>query len=556
MLDFAKDKKFWEKVRTSNDYAQHRQEVLELYKKAFKTEPRPHSAKEILENNDNGLWRLQFDQLQTASMLSLIYPDNEEYYDNLLKIVWAYLGEYSWAPLGHFNRYYDRTPKDYDIGVIDIFASSVGLALAEIKNLFEDRFPTLLKDRISAELKRRITDQFLSRTYFWEKHPNNWAAVCAGGVGGVLMYECPEIFLEQRARLDSVMQVYLDSYQDDGVCVEGMGYWSFGFGFFVTYALLEKELTKGEVDWFKEQKVLEIATFMQKMFLQRDVIVTYSDCSGVQYYSVWLPHALRTIYGERVEKVPSKLAIMAKDNTHHNFLLRCFIYYNPEYVTNDLSDNATYHMKDTAYFVKRTSHYGFATKGGNNGESHNHNDVGSFILARNNHQILCDLGAGPYKTGYHENPRYTFFNPSAYSHNIPFFDGVGQDGVRRDNVYLNVNEDSSVVSMDFTNGYGQEYLKKAERTFTLSEDKILLCDKFTLTKESEITERFVSVIEPKIIDGKVIIEDVSLECKEGIIPKISIHETETHIGGIIYNAYLIDYILPTGVCEFNLSIKM
>ena len=81
MLDFAKDKKFWEKVRTSNDYAQHRQEVLELYEKAFKTEPRPHSAKEILENNDNGLWRLQFDQLQTASMLSLIYPEEDKYVD-------------------------------------------------------------------------------------------------------------------------------------------------------------------------------------------------------------------------------------------------------------------------------------------------------------------------------------------------------------------------------------------------------------------------------------------------------------------------------------------
>ena len=555
MLDFAKDKKFWKNVRTSNDYAQHRQEILDLYKEAFKTEPRPHSAKEILENNDGGLWRLQFDQMQTASMLSLIYPDNEEYYDNLLKIVWAYLNEYSWAPLGHYNSYYNRTPKDYDIGLIDIFASSTALALAEVKNLFEDRFPQLLKDRISAELRRRTIDPFLTRTYFWEKHPNNWAAVCAGGVGGVLMYECPEIFLQQRGRLDSVMQVYLDSYKDDGVCVEGTGYWSFGFGFFVTYALLEKELTNGKVDWFEVPKVKEIATFMQKMFLQRDVIVSFSDCAGVQNYSVWLPHALRTIYGEDVEKLPIKLAIMAKDNTHLNFLLRCILYFRPEHVTNEIEESASYHMKDSAYFVKRTPHYGFATKGGNNGESHNHNDVGSFIFARNNHQILCDLGAGPYKTGYHENARYTFFNPSAFSHNIPFFDGVGQDGVRRDNVYLNVNENMSVVSMDFTNGYGQDYLKKAERTFTLSDDKIALCDKFTLTKESVITERFVSVIEPRIVGNKVIIEDTTLECKEGLIPNISIHEAETHIGAVKFNAYLIDYILPTGVCEFNLLIN-
>ena len=553
MLDFAKDKKLWDRVRESDDFARHRQEIEVLYKKAFTEEPRVHSVREILSGgNEDNVWHVQLTQLESAALMALIYPDNDEYYQSLLNIVWTYCNDYTWAPLGHYNSYYNTTPYDYDPGLIDIFASSIAFALAEIKNLFSDRFPKLIKDRISAELKRRTFDPFLTRTYFWEKHPNNWAAVCAGGVGGAMMYECPEIFLEQRERLDSVMQVYLDSYADDGVCVEGAGYWGFGVGFFTSYAMLEKELTNGEVDWFKNEKVKEIATFMQKTFLQKDVIVSFSDCAGKEKYRLGLTHMLRGIYGDTVEKLPLNSARIAESNTHFNFLLRSVIYFNPDFVAEDIQSNVTYHMKDSAYFVKRTDFYGFACKGGNNGESHNHNDVGSFILARNNQQILCDLGAGPYEDGYHTERRYTFFNPSSYSHNIPFFDGIGQDGVRRDNVYLDYDEKNSSVYMDFTNGYGLDYLKKAERKFVFGDDTIEMTDNFTLTKESKITERFVSTIEPRIADGKVIIDDTALVCENDITPQISVKELKYHAEPGTYKAYLIDYVLNDGQTEFKI----
>ena len=47
MLDFAKDKSFWENVRTSDKFKWHREEIKELYDEAFKTEPRSHSAEDI-----------------------------------------------------------------------------------------------------------------------------------------------------------------------------------------------------------------------------------------------------------------------------------------------------------------------------------------------------------------------------------------------------------------------------------------------------------------------------------------------------------------------------
>lgn len=556
MLDFAKDPALWEKVRTHEAYAKHRAEILEKYEQAFSEPPRAHSLEDTLRGGDDrGLWHKQLNQLQCSAILSLIYPDNEEYFNNLLKIIWAYCDEYSWAPLGHFNSYYNRTPADFDPGLIDIFASSAGFALSEIKHLLGHRFPRVVYDRLTYEIRKHIIEPYLTRNYFWEKHDNNWASVCGGGVGATLMYECPEVFFEQRERLDATMQCYLDSFADDGVCVEGTGYWGFGFGFFVSYAMLEKEITNGEIDWFKCEKVKTIATFMQKMFLQRDVLVSFSDCGQSARYSVGLPHILRMIYGDAVECLPYDTGIVAYDNTHFNFLLRSVIYFNPEYITHDIQNDVVYNMQQTGIFIKRTKNYGFAIKGGNNGESHNHNDVGSFILARNNKQILCDIGAGPYVEGYHTEQRYTFFNPSSFSHNVPFFDGIGHDGVRRENVIIDYDEDKACASLDFKNAYGIDYLTSAMRKFYFSDAQIRMCDHFDLTKKSAITERFVTKTEPVLCEGGVLIDDVLLRCVSGATPTITIKELETHNSGEMYNVYLIDYTLGDDVCDFEIIFE-
>ena len=52
MLEFAKDPKFWEKVRTSDDYKRLRDDLKMEYDKHFNDPPRPRSAREIFENND------------------------------------------------------------------------------------------------------------------------------------------------------------------------------------------------------------------------------------------------------------------------------------------------------------------------------------------------------------------------------------------------------------------------------------------------------------------------------------------------------------------------
>ena len=135
------------------------------------------------------------------------------------------------------------------------------------------------------------------------------------------------------------------------------------------------------------------------------MIVTFGDCSVTQNYAIGLPSMLRYIYGDEIERLPKNLAVIAKDNTHFPFLLRAVLYYNEDNYTDEISNDVTYTTKDSAYFFKRTKSFGFGAKGGNNGESHNHIDVGTFIVARGDKQIICDIGAGPYEDGYHGDKR-------------------------------------------------------------------------------------------------------------------------------------------------------
>ena len=69
----------------------------------------------------------------------------------------------------------------------------------------------------------------------------------------------------------------------------------------------------------------------------------------------------------------------------------------------------------------------FAAKCGHNGEEHNHNDIGSFILADDSGQLLVDLGCMEYtKENFGTQTRYTLLQNSSLGHSVPIIGGHPQ----------------------------------------------------------------------------------------------------------------------------------
>jgi hypothetical protein len=67
-----------------------------------------------------------------------------------------------------------------------------------------------------------------------------------------------------------------------------------------------------------------------------------------------------------------------------------------------------------------------AAKAGHNAESHNHNDVGSFIVALDGRPPLIDVGVGVYTRQTFGPERYQIWTMQSSWHNVPEVDGVPQ----------------------------------------------------------------------------------------------------------------------------------
>ena len=68
----------------------------------------------------------------------------------------------------------------------------------------------------------------------------------------------------------------------------------------------------------------------------------------------------------------------------------------------------------------------FAAKGGNNGESHNHNDVGNFILYYNGQPAIIDVGVGTYTRQTFSPDRWKIWTMQSQYHNTPTINGRQQ----------------------------------------------------------------------------------------------------------------------------------
>jgi hypothetical protein len=76
--------------------------------------------------------------------------------------------------------------------------------------------------------------------------------------------------------------------------------------------------------------------------------------------------------------------------------------------------------------VARDKHFALAVKAGNNGESHNHNDVGSVILYKDGQPVLIDIGVETYTARTFSAERYDIWTMQSAWHNLPSFGGVMQ----------------------------------------------------------------------------------------------------------------------------------
>ena len=162
-------------------------------------------------------------------------------------------------------------------------------------------------------------------------------------------------------------------------------------------------------------------------------------------------------------------------------------------------------------YTRNKSGFFFAAKGGHNAESHNHNDVGSFLLYYKNQPLFIDVGVGTYTRQTFSEERYSIWTMQSDYHNIPKINGKSQKaGVNYRSKDVKYNETKNQFSIDISGAYPQDAnVESWIRTYTLGfQGGLEIKDKFILKKVDEENRiNFMSMVKPDVsLPGRVIFE--------------------------------------------------
>ena len=486
-----------------------------------------------------------------------------------------------WALPAHIN--FDKI-KEIDTQLtIDLFAAETAQALSEIVLRLYDRLSCEVISRVEEEVCRRVLVPFVNSVIpysWWETDRCNWAAVCAGSIGmtaiNIARLSDKESKIESASnkqrpiqklntnweddlirRVCDSMQCYLDGMEEDGACTEGLGYYNYGMSFYTAFAeaceqvLNNKELKceniyTAIIKYWQEgflsnkkysKKREQIALFQQKCYFAGGISISFSDGSQKEPFLPGLTAYLKHCYPQ-VQVPDYSLARSFDSDACYRYLtnernISWLVKYG-DVDTSCKTDTAkdcpstsnltTYLLQQAQWLVcKDENGNGFAAKGGNNDENHNHNDIGHFLCVYNGEMLLTDLGAGEYTKDYFSDKRYEILCNRSFGHSVPIINGMEQCAGKdyHANSFLWSDKDNT-LTIAFESAYKEDIISKITRKIRMfdainSDEKIKMqlevVDDFEPNENTKfIEENLITTYAPIIENNKIVIQGEQSIC--------------------------------------------
>ncbi len=428
--------------------------------------------------------------------------------DAVMDRVWAICEESSWCLPAHETA--GAGLSDTAKPTVDLFAAETGALLAWTHYLLgpqlDGRSP-LVCPRIRREVGSRILTPCLERDDFWwmgfrSQRVNNWTPwinsnwlTCA-----LLLEPEPQQRVKHVAKSLRSLDVFVDGYPRDGGCDEGPSYWTrAGASLFDCLDLLHSA-TGGALDVFQVPLVREIGRFICRAHIHENWFVNFADAPAVMgapaglvfQYGQRIGDAAMQRFGAKFRPPKGRLDGLAQDSLGRA-LRSLFSIEDLLGVRPAAPLLADVWLPDTQLMVARSrggTEKGFtlAAKGGHNAESHNHNDVGNFILYADGQPVLIDVGVETYTRKTFSAERYAIWTMQSQYHNLPTINGVmqkdGRDFKAKDVRYA-ADDRTATLSLDIAAAYPPEAgLKSWVRTLALERaGGVVVEDRYELTSK-------------------------------------------------------------------------
>ena len=444
-----------------------REELLRLGKE-WKEIPYPLlKATQFMAFSRNGsraAWeKPYFDRRRKLAAMTLAYclTGEADYLDEIADGVWCICEETSWVISAHNGSDHpgtapmsERILPDFRNPYIDLFAAQTAMILTYVLQLTGkalDGISPLIRRWAEESLERRILTPFETRDDFWwmgfiRKDLCNWTPWIVSNV----MITATGAIREDRSRLCALLERacgmldrYLDVIPEDGGCDEGVGYWNMAGGALLDCLELLERVTDGKVNFRDNSKIRNMMDFPRKATIGRGWCVNFADCD-----------ARPELNGERLRKAGEMLEIpelvrfgaqyrMGPEkhlsDTPQLARLLCALFHDAPQTTETERTGDEW-LPDLQLRVVRAGRTTLVCKGGHNGESHNHNDVGSFMLYVDGEPAVVDAGNMTYTAKTFSARRYELWNIRSAYHNVPMIGGLeqlpGADRKARNTAYL------------------------------------------------------------------------------------------------------------------------
>ena len=390
---------------------------------------------------------------------------------------------------------------------VELTSSLYAQTIAQTLYLMGDKLnPQLRKEAVRA-LYQRIFNPVLDviRTHENEadnhflEMTNNWNHVCLAGLVGAALAVIQD--KHERAVFVSIGEYYsqngLKGFRDDGYCTEGITYYNYGFGHFILLREIIWQATGGKLDLFSNPKVQAIARYAPKLAIIHGVYPAISDShEGVKPDASLISYLSRNL-GLGLKGYDT-LSFEGKTSDIRNNVMMVFpnSASRAPNATNARSEDDIIRsfFDKTGVLVTRplpgsSCDVGVAFKGGNNAESHNHNDVGSFTIVQGNEIMVGDPGKIPYTANIFDSKyRYTYKTIGSFGHPVPLVAGIEQQpgaNAQGKVIRTNFTREADEMTMDIRSAYPVTGLRMLTRTLRydrMGQGSVTFCDSFVYTE--------------------------------------------------------------------------
>ncbi|MBI5282006.1 MAG: heparinase II/III family protein [Candidatus Solibacter usitatus] len=454
-----------------------------------------------------------------GAVLAECVENKGRFLDEILDGLWLLSEESFWGVPAHIGmQKAGGGLPDAGEPIVDLFAAETGNAIAWTDYLLGpqlERLSKLLRPRLRAEVERRLLEPLLTRSDFgWmgldparPTYVNNWNPWIVSNWLTVNLLMEPDGRRRAAAALKAMKTVdrFLDSYHDDGGCDEGPGYWSrAGASLFDCLELLHSA-SAGRLDFYGVPLVREIGRYVYRAHIAGDWYTNFADAPArvrpdgnlVWRYGRRIGDAQMAAHGawaasRRTGELDGLEAMGRKlDALFHQAELSAASSGAKPPLVRDVMLGGT---QVFAARMKEGSTEGFyvAAQGGHNAESHNHNDVGNFIVFHDGEPVLIDVGVETYTAKTFSAKRYEIWTMQSAWHNCPTINGAQQAAGRKFEAhgFKNTTDDSGArLEMNIERAYPAEAgVRSWRREIALDRVKgrVVLTDRYALSKRESI----------------------------------------------------------------------